>query len=147
VPPFSAATAQALQRFGVPGTSVANPIDIPVWGLKDGERSIFGDIVDRLKQDPVVDAVVVYVEMGSIMDFSDDETAGLREIEAICASIAAASAAGPKVCIALRSTGDRTQEDFVRRKRVELLAQGIAVFSSTARAVRALQKLLVLSRP
>lgn len=147
VPAFSAATAQALQRFGVPGTSVANPIDIPVWGLKDGERSIFGDIVDRLKQDPVVDAVVVYVEMGSIMDFSDDEAAGLREIEAICASIAGASAAGPKVCIALRSTGDKTQEDFVRRKRVELLGQGIAVFSSTARAVRALQKLLVLSRP
>jgi acyl-CoA synthetase (NDP forming) len=145
VPPFSDATTDALSRFGLPGTSVANPIDIPVWGLKEGERHIFGDIVDQLKKDPAVDAVVVYVEMGSIMDFSDSEADGVKEIESICASIASASASGPHVCVALRSTGDKTQEDLVRRKRVELLEQGIAVFPSTARAVRALQKLLVLS--
>jgi acyl-CoA synthetase (NDP forming) len=145
VPSFSSATVRALRRFGLPGTSVANPIDIPVWSLKDGEHPIFGDIIDQLKNDPVIDVVVVYVEMGSIMDFSDDEVAGLSELEAICASIASARSAGIKVCVALRSTGDRTQEDFVRRKRVELLGRGIAVFSSTTRAVRALQKLIILS--
>jgi acyl-CoA synthetase (NDP forming) len=147
VPSFSDATADALSRFGLPGTSVANPIDIPVWGLKEGERHIFGDIVEQLKRDAAVDAVVVYVEMGSIMDFSDSEADGVKEIESICASIASASASagGPHVCVALRSTGDKTQEDLVRRKRVELLERGIAVFPSTARAIRALQKLLVLS--
>ena len=102
-------------------------------------------IVDQLKKDPAVDAVVVYVEMGSIMDFADSEADGVKEIESICASIASASSSGPPVCVALRSTGDTTQEDLVRRKRVELLEQGIAVFPSTARAVRALQKLLLLS--
>jgi hypothetical protein len=81
------------------------------------------------------------------MDFSDSEAQGLAEIESICASIGAASADGPKVCVALRSTGDKTQDDLVRRKRVELLGQDIAVFPSTSRAVRALHKLLVLSKP
>ena len=145
IPPFSVTTAETLRHLGLPGTSVANPIDIPVWSLKDGERPIFGDIIDQLKQDPAIDVVVVYVEMGSVIDFSDNEAAGLAELEAICASIASANPLGPKVCVALRSTGDQTHEDFVRRKRVELLGQGIAVFSSTTRAVRALQKLLILS--
>ncbi|SMG42041.1 acetate--CoA ligase family protein [Paraburkholderia susongensis] len=145
VPAFSTANAGKLRRFGVPGTSIANPIDIPVWGLKDGERHIFGEIIDQLKQDPALDVVVVYVEMGSIMDFSDDEASGLKELESICASIASAKPTGPKVVVALRSTGDQTQEDFVRRKRAELLPKGIAVFSSTTRAVRALQKLFTLS--
>ena len=112
-----------------------------MWGLKEGGRHIFGDIVDLLKQDAVVDSVIVYVEMGSIMDFSNDEDEGSAEIEAICNSIASASKDGPKVSVALRSTGDRTQEDIVRRQRVQLLGEGIAVFSSTARAVRAHEKL------
>jgi acyl-CoA synthetase (NDP forming) len=146
VPRLSTATAEGLKRFGVPGTSVANPIDIPVWGLKEGKRHIFGDIIDMLKKDPVIDSIVVYVEMGSIMDFSDSERDGLAELESICASIAQAHPAGPKVSVALRSTGDKTQDDFVRQKRVELLGRGIAVFASTARAVRAHHKLLVLSR-
>jgi acyl-CoA synthetase (NDP forming) len=141
VPALSASTAHALKRFGVPGTSVANPIDIPVWGLKEGGQHIFGDIIDLLKMDAVVDSVIVYVEMGSIMDFSNNEIEGTAEIEAICNSIASASKDGPKVSVALRSTGDVTQEDIVRKMRVQLLGQGIAVFSSTARAVRAHEKL------
>lgn len=145
VPPLSTATAQGLKRFGVPGTSVANPIDIPVWGLKEGNRHIFGDIIDMLKCDPAIDSIVVYVEMGSIMDFADSEAEGVAEIDSICESIAQASATGPKVSVALRSTGDRTQDDLVRRKRVELGPRGIAVFASTARAVAAHHKLLVLS--
>ncbi len=141
VPVLSSATADALSRFGVPGTSVANPIDIPVWGLKEGERHIFGDIVDLLKQEPAVDSVIVYVEMGSIMDFSDSEEEGKAEIEAICRSIAGAAKMGPRVSVALRSTGDATQEDIVRSQRVKLLEQGIAVFGSTSRAVKAHEKL------
>ncbi|WP_421956481.1 acetate--CoA ligase family protein [Polaromonas sp.] len=141
VPELSTATAAALSRFGVPGTSVANPIDIPVWGLKEGGRPIFGDIVDLLKQDPMVDSVIVYVEMGSIMDFSDSEAEGRAEINAICQSIAGAAKTGPKVSVALRSTGDAIQEDIVREQRIGLFEQGIAVFGSTARAVRAHEKL------
>lgn len=146
VPPLQADTGRALQRFGVPGTSVANPIDIPVWGLRDGDRFIVGEIIDLLKRDANIDSVVVYVEMGSIMDFADTEQDGLRELEGICDSVMTASREGPKVSLALRSTGDKVQDDFVRDQRVRLLEHGIAVFASTARAVRAHAKLWTLSR-
>lgn len=145
IPALAPSTCEALSRFGVPGTSVANPIDIPVWGLRDGNRLILADIINLLKVDDNLDSLIVYVEMGSIMDFADDEADGRRQLEEICASVAQASTAGPKVSLALRSTGDQTQDDFVREQRAKLLEQGIAVFSSTARAVRAHAKLYELS--
>lgn len=145
IPPLAPTTCDALQRFGVPGTSVANPIDIPVWGLRDGNRLILADIINLLKADPNLDSIIVYVEMGSIMDFADDEADGRRQIEEICVSVAQADTVGPKVSLALRSTGDKTQDDLVREQRSKLLDSGIAVFSSTARAVRAHAKLYELS--
>ncbi len=145
VPQLASATGQALRHFGVPGTSVANPIDIPVWGLRDGDRLILGDIVNLLKDDPNLDSIIVYIEMGSVMDFANSESDGLHELEEICTSVARARRAGPNVSLALRSTGDKTQEDFVRSQRIKLLEQGIAVFTSTARAVRAHAKLRALS--
>lgn len=145
IPALAPTTCEALQRFGVPGTSVANPIDIPVWGLRDGDRLILADIINLLKADPNLDSLIVYVEMGSIMDFADDESEGKRQLEEICASVAQADRVGPKVSLALRSTGDKTQDDFVREQRVKLLGSGISVFSSTARAVRAHAKLYELS--
>lgn len=145
VPALARKTGEALQRFGVPGTSVANPIDIPVWGLRDGDRLILADIINLLKADPNLDSLVVYIEMGSIMDFADDEADGRRQLGEICASVAQAQRAGPKVSLALRSTGDKTQDDFVREQRHKLIQSGIAVFSSTSRAVRAHAKLYELS--
>ena len=47
----------------------------------------------------------------------------------------------------LRSAGDKVQDDFVREQRAELIGQGIAVFGSTAQAVRAHAKLLTMTRP
>jgi len=145
IPSLSNSTCERLERFGVPGTSVANPIDIPVWGLRDGNRLILADIINFLKEDANLDSLIVYIEMGSIMDFADDEADGLRQLEDICTSVAQANPSGPKLSLALRSTGDQTQDDFVRTQRTRLLEHGIAVFSSTARAVRAHAKLLSLS--
>jgi acyl-CoA synthetase (NDP forming) len=146
VPALAVASGRALKRFGIPGTSVANPIDIPVWGLRDGERYIVGEIIDLLKRDENVDSVIVYVETGSVMDFADSEEDGLRELEGICESAAQASREGPKVSLVLRSTGDKLQDDFVRDQRLRRLANGIAVFASTGRAVRAHAKLWTMSR-
>jgi acyl-CoA synthetase (NDP forming) len=147
VPRLSPDTATALQRFGVPGTSVANPIDIPVWGLKDGSRWILEEIADLLKRDPVVDSIIAYIETGSIMDFTDSDAEGLGQLEEICASIRRTMPAGPKISLVLRSSGDKVQDDFLRAQRTALLPDHIAVFSSTARAVRAHAKLLKMTRP
>lgn len=147
IPGLHPATAEALKRFGVPGTSVANPIDIPVWGLKDGDRYILEEIADLLKRDPSIDSIICYIEVGSIMDFADSEEDGHAQLVDICASIKRANPEGPKISLVLRSSGDKMQDDFFREQRLLLLPHGIAVFRSTAQAVRAHAKLLRMTRP
>lgn len=146
IPRLEAGTAKALQRFGVPGTSVENPIDIPVWGLRENDRFIADEVVNLLKRDSNIDAIIVFIEMGWMMDFVDDEAAGLRDLIDICDSVARSERKGPRIALALRSGGDRLQDDFVREQRVKRLADGIAVFPSTSRAVRANAMLRTMSR-
>ncbi len=146
VPALAESSCAALARFGVPGTSVNNPIDIPVWGLREGERYILEEIINFLKDDPGVDSIIVYVEMGSIMDFADSEADGRRQLVEVCESIARARRGGPRVSIALRSSGDKLQDDFVREQRLRLLKEEIAIFTSTARVVRAHASLWRLTR-
>ncbi len=147
IPRLGADTAKVLARFGVPGTSVANPIDIPVWGLKEGDRYILEEIAGLLKRDPAIDSIICYIEMGSIMDFADSEAEGRAQLEEIGASIRRASPDGPRISLVLRSAGDKVQDDFVREQRAGLIGNGIAVFGSTAQAVRAHGKLLAMTRP
>jgi len=145
--PLETKTGEALSRFGIPGTSVANPIDIPVWGLRDGDRYIFEEIINLLKQDANVDRIVVFVEMGWVMDFIENDELGLEALEQICDSIARARNDGAPVSLALRSSGDRYQDDFVRKQRLRFLERGISVYPSTTRAVRAQARLLRNRKP
>ncbi len=142
IPPLQEATAEGLRRFGIPGTSVANPIDIPVWGLRDGDRYIFEEIINRLKVDGHIDRIVVFVEMGWVLDFIENDIEGLKALEAICASIARARPDGAPMALALRSSGDKYQDDFVREQRIKLMKQGISVYPTTSRAVRAQARLV-----
>lgn len=142
IPPLKTTTGDGLRRFGIPGTSVANPIDIPVWGLRDGERYIFEEIINLLKADSGIDRIVVFVEMGWVLDFIESDAEGIKALEAICASIARARPDGAPMSLALRSSGDKYQDDFVREQRVRLMKHGISVFPSTSRAVRAQARLI-----
>lgn len=146
IPRLEPETATRLERFGVPGTSVENPIDIPVWGLREGNRFIANEVVNLLKRDSNIDAIVVFIEMGWMLDFVDDEAEGLRDLIDICDSVARSDQRGPKVSLALRNAGDRLQDDFFRDQRVKRLEQGIAVFPSTSRAVRANAMLRTMTR-
>jgi len=142
IPQLQQATGDGLRRFGIPGTSVANPIDIPVWGLRDGERYIFEEIINLLKVDGDIDRIVVFVEMGWVLDFIENDIEGLKALDAICASIARARPDGAPMSLALRSSGDRYQDDFVREQRIKLMKQGISVYPTTSRAVRAQARLV-----
>lgn len=142
IPRLQEATAEGLRRFGIPGTSVANPIDIPVWGLRDGDRYIFEEIINRLKVDGHIDRIVVFVEMGWVLDFIENDIEGLKALEAICASIARARTDGAPMSLALRSSGDKYQDDFVREQRIKLMKLGISVYPTTSRAVRAQARLV-----
>ena len=91
---FGEETRRRLGKFGVPGTSVDNPIDIPVWGLKSDDIFIFHEIVELLATDAAVDSIIAYVEMNSIFEFSDDVAEGEAEMEAIVRSLLRADTAG-----------------------------------------------------
>lgn len=142
IPRLQEATAEGLRRFGIPGTSVANPIDIPVWGLRDGDRYIFEEIINRLKVDGNIDRIVVFVEMGWVLDFIENDIEGLKALDAICVSIARARPDGAPMSLALRSSGDKYQDDFVREQRIKLIKKGISVYPTTSRAVRAQSRLV-----
>ena len=134
---FGDETRQRLEKFGVPGTSVDNPIDIPVWGLKSDDTFIFHEIVELLAADVEVDSIIAYVEMNSIFEFSDDVAAGEAEMEAIVQSLLRADTAGVALSAVLRTAGDKVQDDILRAARPRLLENGIAVYPTTARAIRA----------
>ena len=134
---FGDETRQRLEKFGVPGTSVDNPIDIPVWGLKSDDTFIFHEIVELLAADAEVDSIIAYVEMNSIFEFSDDVAAGEAEMEAIIRSLLRADTAGVALSAVLRTAGDKVQDDILRAARPRLLENGIAVYPTTARAIRA----------
>ena len=142
IPQLQQATGDGLRRFGIPGTSVANPIDIPVWGLRDGERYIFEEIINLLKVDGNIDRIVVFVEMGWVLDFIENDIEGLKALDAICASIARARPDGAPMSLALRSSGDKYQDVFVRAQHIKLMKQGISVYPTTSRAVRAQARLV-----
>jgi len=142
IPPLTPATGDKLKRHGIPGTSVANPIDIPVWGLKDGDRYIFEEIINHLKEDENIDRIVVFVEMGWVMDFADSDEEGIKILESICDSISRAQSNGIPMSLALRSSGDQWQDDFLRAQRVRFQRSGISVYPSTSRAVRAQARLV-----
>ena len=134
---FAKQTRVRLQKFGVPGTSVENPIDIPVWGLKSDETFIFHELVELLAADPDVGSIITYVEMNSIFEFSDDVAEGEAELEAIIQSLMRANTEGIALSAVFRTTGDKIQDDIFRAARPRLLEKGIAVYPTTARAIRA----------
>lgn len=145
LPPLNEDTSQRLIEYAGPGTSVGNPIDIPVWGLRRKGLYIIDEIINALKEDSHIDVIISYVEMGTVMDFVDNDEDGILELQDICDSIRRINEFGSPVCLVLRSTGDKLQDDLVREQRLSLLSKGISVFSSTNRAVRAMGMLWELS--
>jgi len=143
--PFTDETKEHLLKFGVPGTSVDNPIDIPVWGLKDDNGFIFHEMIELLAQDPNVDSIITYVEMNSVFEFSDNEDMGLAQIDAIVESLLRTDTQGIAVSAVLRTAGDKIQDDSFREARLRLLGHGIAVYPTTARAIRAHARMMELS--
>jgi acyl-CoA synthetase (NDP forming) len=141
---FTNQTKERLEKFGGPGSSVDNPIDIPVWGLKDDSGFIFHEMIELLAQDPNVDSIITYVEMNSVFEFSDNEAIGRAQMDAIVESLLRPDTKGIAVSVVLRTAGDRIQDDFVRQARLRLLAHGIAVYPTTTRAIRAHARMVEL---
>jgi acyl-CoA synthetase (NDP forming) len=129
-------TQLALSKYGAPGTSIKNPVDIPVWGLKTGNGFIFDQMINTLASDEGVDSIIACVEMGSVFSFTADEVTGVEEMERITESIARAKSDKPTSAV-FRTSGDKIQDDYVRTVRPLLLRNGISVYPSVEAAIRA----------
>lgn len=129
-------TQLALSKYGVPGTSIKNPVDIPVWGLKAGKAFIFDHMINTLASDEGVDSIIACVEMGSVFSFTADEVTGTEEMERITESIARAKSDKPTSAV-FRTSGDKIQDDYVRTVRPRLLQSGIPVYPTVEAAIRA----------
>src|SRR5699024_9986989 len=107
---FSDNTTNKLTKYIAPGTSISNPIDIPVWGLKRGWSYVFDSIVNVLEEVSFVYVIMLCVEMGSIFSYTESDSEALDEVNLIVNSIVSANCKKPLVLV-LRSIGDKSQDD------------------------------------
>lgn len=135
--PFSDATRARLQRFEAPGTSLSNPVDIPVWSLFDDTGSFTGAIVSAVAADEDIDAVCAFLDLGTVFDMRASEP-GNKLVWELTEGIVDADCGGTPLVLVLRSGFDANQDELVRQLRPVAAAAGVAMFDSADRAIDAL---------
>jgi acyl-CoA synthetase (NDP forming) len=139
VVPFASQTVRALEALGLPpGTSLVNPLDVPASVLRIEGGAVLGRVLDCAVSDPQVHALVVHLNLVSILALASTElTAGFVQtmVETV---IAVGQRTERPVCLVLRSSGEAEHEAVVRIERERSLAAGIPVFAGIEDALRAL---------
>ncbi len=137
LPPLSSATAALLAPYDAPGSSLSNPVDIPVWSLYDDSGSFTGALVEGLAADPAIDSLCAYLDLGTVYDIMDGpEAADL--VRALTRDLLTADRAGIPLALVLRSSFSADQEALVRTLRAEAAVHGVPVLESVDRAIAAL---------
>lgn len=144
LPPFSAATANSLRRFEAPGTSLTNPVDIPIWSLFDADGPFTGALLQAVVDDPAVDAAVAYLDLGTVFDMVEDKAAG-HLIRQMTRSLLDGTRPGTPAALVLRSSLSQAQDDLVRELRPVAAAAGVPLFDSVDRAIAAFGRLRQLT--
>jgi acyl-CoA synthetase (NDP forming) len=137
LPRVSAITEEALAPYDAPGSSLSNPVDIPIWSLYDDNGSFTGALVEALAADPAVDCLCAYLDLGTVYDIkSGQEAAGL--IGTLTKDLLTADRGGVPLALVLRSSFSVEQDNLVRALRTEAAAHGVPVVDSVDRAIAAL---------
>ncbi|WP_310961228.1 acetate--CoA ligase family protein [Nocardioides terrisoli] len=126
---------QLSERFGSPGTSMANPVDLAVWNLFPSDASAVADLLGVVADPAVTDSCIAYLEMGSLFDMSEHGRAQ-RLIDLLLADMEKA-AVGKKLSLVLRSGGAAWEDEIVRAAERRLRAAGVGVYFRIQDAVRA----------
>ena len=82
--------------------------------------------------------------MNSVFEFSDDIHTGINQMDSIVESLLKTKTKGVAVSAVLRSAGDKIQDDFLRPSSPLFLENGIAVYPTTSRAIRAHARMVKL---
>lgn len=143
--PFSEATRARLARFDAPGTSLSNPIDIPIWSMFDDSGSFTGSIVATVAADESIDAICAFLDLGTVFDMKAVE-AGNTLVWTLTQDILQARHGDTPVVLVLRSGFDANQDELVRQLRPAAAAAGVALFDSVDRAIDALGAIRWMTR-
>jgi acyl-CoA synthetase (NDP forming) len=135
--PFSEDTRARLQRFEAPGTSLSNPIDIPVWSLFDDTGTFTGAIASAVADDESIDAMCAFLDLGTVFDMKATE-AGNKLVWALTEDLVNAERGSTPLVLVLRSGFDANQDALVRDLRPVAAAAGVAMFDSAERAIDAI---------
>jgi acyl-CoA synthetase (NDP forming) len=139
VAPFAPETVAALNALGLPpGTSLVNPLDVPAGVLRIEGGAVLGRVLDRAISDPGIHALVVHLNLVSILAVASLEiTTGYVQtmVETV---VAVKQRTSLPVCLVLRSSGEEEHEAVVRGERRRALDAGIPVYGGIEDALRAL---------
>jgi acyl-CoA synthetase (NDP forming) len=137
LPHVSSTTAQALAPYDAPGTSLSNPVDIPIWSLFDDTGSFTGALVEALAADPAIHCLCAYLDLGTVYDIKDGPDAD-ELIGTLTKDLLTADRGSVPLTLVLRSSFSAEQEALVRSLRIEAAAHGVPVLESVDRAIAAL---------
>ncbi|WP_406643181.1 CoA-binding protein [Amycolatopsis sp. WGS_07] len=135
--PVSAETAESLAPYAAPGSSLHNPVDIPIWSLFDGARCFTGALAAALARDPGVDSLCAYLDLGTVYDLKEREEAA-DLVTALTVDLLAADRGDVPLVLVLRSSLSAEQDALVRRLRQVASEHGVPMLDSVERAVAAL---------
>ncbi len=142
---FGPETAAALAGLRVPpGSSLANPIDVPGNALRQDEGHVAEGILRAVYHHVAPDAVVMHLNMPVLMGYADADLLGTLIGSALRVRAeqegVALEGAGHLVLV-LRSDGDEETDAHRRSYRARALAAGIPVFDELPAAAAALAAL------
>jgi len=140
VPVFTGATATALAALKVPpGSSLANPIDVPANALRLEEGRVAEGILRAVYAHAAPDAFVMHLNMPVLLGYADIDLPGTLMESAL--RVRADHRSAGHFVLVLRSDGDVATEELRRRFRTRALAAGIPVFEELPAAAAALAAL------
>ncbi|WP_231610159.1 CoA-binding protein [Rhodococcus sp. CX] len=135
--PFGETTRERLAVFEAPGTSLSNPIDIPIWSLFDETGSFTGSIISAVAADESIDSICAFLDLGTVFDMQDVES-GNKLVLSLTEDLVGADRDGTPLALVLRSGFDQNQDELVRQLRRTAAAAGVPLFDSVDRAIDAL---------
>ena len=126
-------SAELAERFGQPGTSMTNPVDVTVWNVFPGGECALSQVLSLIAAPEVADSAIAYLELGSILDLNSSDRAAelvellVRDLERHVATV--------PTSFVLRTGGDPESEMWLRDVERRLRGVGIATFSRIQDAV------------
>jgi acyl-CoA synthetase (NDP forming) len=145
LPHVSPTTAAALAPYDAPGTSLSNPVDIPIWSLFDDTGSFTGALVEAMAADPAIDCLCVYLDLGTVHDIKNGPDAA-DLVGTLTKDVLTADRGKVPLTLVLRSSFSADQEALVRNLRTEAAAHGVPVLESVDRAIAALGRVRAANR-